>query len=338
MRAPVAAAHGTVAERELILAAIGDRGLAGFGEAAPLRGYDGVTTADALDALRDCAPALDGVGAAEAADPDARRAVLAECERRAVLPQAVAAVDLALWDLAGRATGTPVWRLLGAAAPGSVAVNATIAAPDRASAARAASVARAHGFATVKLKVGVGDDAGRVAAVRAALGPEVELRIDANGAWSEDEAVRWLEVLAPAGIDCCEEPVRGVEPIARVAARSAVPVALDESAGDPAALCRRACAAVCLKVGRCGGITGLLAAAARARAIGYEVFLASTFDGPLGIAAALHAAAVLAPDRACGLATLGLFAGRPDPFPPTAGVIAPPTAPGLGDRLERWYA
>lgn len=97
------------------------------------------------------------------------------------------------------------------------------------------------------------------------------------------------------------------------------------------------CDAVCLKIGRSGGITGLLAAARTARSSGYEVYLASTLDGPLGIAAALHAASVIAPERPCGLATLALFTDREDPLPPARGRIAMPTGPGLGDRLLPWY-
>jgi L-alanine-DL-glutamate epimerase-like enolase superfamily enzyme len=64
------------------------------------------------------------------------------------------------------------------------------------------------------------------------------------------------------------------------------------------------------------------------------VYLASTLDGPLGIAAALHAAAVVRPDRPCGLATLALFEGRPNPLPAVSGRIAVPAGPGLGDRLS----
>jgi L-alanine-DL-glutamate epimerase-like enolase superfamily enzyme len=78
--------------------------------------------------------------------------------------------------------------------------------------------------------------------------------------------------------------------------------------------------------------------ARRARAAGYEVYLASTLDGPLGIAAALHAAAVIAPDRPSGLATLGLFADRDDPLPPRNGLIVVPDGPGLGDGLLGWYS
>ena len=67
----------------------------------------------------------------------------------------------------------------------------------------------------MKVKVGIGDDAGRVAAVRAAAGPQMELRLDANGAWDVDEAVASIEALAPAGLELVEEPVHGVEAHAR---------------------------------------------------------------------------------------------------------------------------
>ncbi|HSP65190.1 MAG TPA: enolase C-terminal domain-like protein, partial [Candidatus Deferrimicrobium sp.] len=108
------------------------------------------------------------------------------------------------------------------------------------------------------------------------------------------------------------------------------------SARLPGALERRYADAVCLKIAGCGGISGVLEAAQHARAAGYEVYLASTYDGPLGIAAALHVAAALSPERACGLATLAAF-DSPDPLPPRDGVLAPPDGPGLGDGLTDWY-
>ena len=94
---------------------------------------------------------------------------------------------------------------------------------------------------------------------------------------------------------------------------------------------------MCLKIARGGGISGVIEQARRARAAGYEVYLASTLDGPLGIAAALHAAAAIKPDRPCGLATLGVFADRTDPLPAASGRISAPTGPGLGDNLLDWY-
>ncbi len=340
LRAPFAAAHGTVSDRELVLVALeaGD-GLTGYGEAAPLASYDGVTVAEVRDALDACRPVL---GEYPAHGPVAD--VLARCGEVTVLAQALAAIDLALWDLAGRRTGEPVWRLLGAAAGPPVSVNRTIAAADRSGAALEAAQARAEGYETVKVKVGIGDDAGRLAAVRAFAGPQMAIRIDANGAWEPAEAAATLQALEPVGIELCEEPVHGLQGVAALRELTEIPLAIDESAEDPMALDEpRSADLACLKIARCGGITATIAATARARAAGYEVYLASTLDGPLGIAAALHAAAVIGPVRACGLATLGLFAaidepdGFPDPLPIRGGTIAVPAGSGLGEGLLAFY-
>ncbi len=332
MRAPFVSASGSVGDRELVLLRLEDSaGRVGFGEAAPLPDYNGASVEDVREALEACRPTL------ERARRLPREELLARCSELAVLPPAIAAIDLALWDLEGRRTGRPVWRLLGAHAPGPVEVNYTIAASDRAGAALQASEARAAGFRCVKAKVGIGDDAGRVAAVRAVLGPDVAIRLDANGAWSVEEATPALRVLAPVGIELCEEPVRGLAQTRELAAATSVPIALDETASAIGALEDRVCQAVCLKIASCGGITGVVDAARRARAAGYEVYLASTLDGPLGIAAALHAAAVVRPERACGLATLALFADREDPLPARDGRIRVPDGSGLGNGLTSWY-
>lgn len=332
LRAPFVSASGSIESRELLLLRLEDaRGYVGFGEAAPLEPYDGVSAERARAALEDCRRTLTRARLLDRAE------ILAECSRLAALPQAIAAVDLALWDLASRRAGQPLWRLLGATEGDPVEVNHTIAAPDRAGAAREALAAAQAGFRCVKVKVGIGDDVARVAAVRAAAGADVSIRLDANGAWSVKEARAALRALEPTRIELCEEAVSGLEAIGKLSSLTNVPLAIDESAASPGALDRRVCSSICLKVTRCGGITGLLGAAGRARAAGYDVYLASTLDGPIGIAAALHAAAVLRPQRASGLATLSLFAGRTDPLPVSAGRIALPPGPGLGDGLTEWY-
>jgi L-Ala-D/L-Glu epimerase len=332
MRAPFVSASGSISDRELIRVRLEDSaGRVGFGEAAPLPDYNGATIDDVREALEACRSTL--AGGMELP----REELLAQCVELAVLPPAIAAVDLALWDLEGRRTGRPVWRMLGARAAEAVEVNYTIAASDRAGAAAQASVAKAAGFRCVKAKVGIGDDAGRLAAVRAVLGPDVAIRLDANGAWSVEEATAALRVLAPVGIELCEEPVRGLAQTRALAAVTSMPIALDETASAIGALEDRVCQAVCLKVASHGGITGVIDAAGQARAAGYEVYLASTLDGPLGIAAALQAAAVVRPERACGLATLALFAERDDPLPARDGRIGLPDGPGLGDGLFSWY-
>jgi L-alanine-DL-glutamate epimerase-like enolase superfamily enzyme len=318
------AAHGELTERELFDVVLeGADGVAGRGEAAPLESYDGVSADLVAAALAAHARAI------AALDDDATGPQLLDaCRRAADLPQAVAAVDMALWDRGGRRTGRPVAALLTDDAAAEVEVNATIGALDRGRAADAAAEAARAGFRCVKVKVGLGDDAGRVASVRALAGPEMALRLDANGAWDVDDAVRHIEALAPAGLELVEEPVHGIEALRTVRERVPVRIAMDETAADHGALASAAADAVCLKIGRCGGISATLAAAALVRAMGGEVYLASALDGPLGISAALHCAAALHVELPCGLATLAQLE-LDDPFPVVAGRIAVPSAPGL---------
>jgi L-alanine-DL-glutamate epimerase-like enolase superfamily enzyme len=108
---------------------------------------------------------------------------------------------------------------------------------------------------------------------------------------------------------------------------------MDETAAEPGALASGAADAVALKLSRCGGISGLLAAAELVRATGAEPYVTSTLDGPIGIAAAVHATAALSAGRdilPCGLATLALFEGVDGVLPVENGLIAVPEGPGLG--------
>jgi L-alanine-DL-glutamate epimerase-like enolase superfamily enzyme len=332
LKQPIHTSYGELHERELIEVSItGDDGVAGYGEAAPLEPYDGVSIEETHAALERYAPVLGETRGLNGAQ------LLDACRRVEDLPQALAAIDLALWDRAGRISGRPIAAMLTDNPASEVPVNATIAAADRAGAAEEAAAAAVAGFGCVKLKVGIGDDAGRVAAVRAAIGPEIELRLDANGAWDVEQAVRMIEALAPAGLELVEEPVHGLYAVREVREQVPVRVAIDETAAEHGALGAGVADAVCLKISRCGGIGGLIAAATLVRASGAEAYIASSYDGPLGIAAGVHAAAALAsrgPVPHCGLATLGMFAGLTDSLPVREGQIGVPEGPGLGDGLS----
>jgi L-Ala-D/L-Glu epimerase len=318
LREPFQSSYGSVCERELLAVWITDEdGVTGYGEAAPLEPYDGVSLARVEEALERYRPVLEGAGSMNGAE------IVDACRRVDDLPEAFAAIDLALWDRAGRRSGRSVASLIVDTPAASVPVNATLSALDRRGAAEQASRASEQGFSCLKIKVGVGDDAGRVAAVRASAGPHAILRLDANGAWSVEQAVRSIEALSPAGLEFVEEPVHGV--------------AIDETAAEHGALTAGVADVVCLKISRCGGISGLLAAATLVRASGAEVYVASTLDGPLGIAAGVHAAAALAssgegghPNPACGLGTLGMFKDLANPLAPVQGRIRVPEGPGLG--------
>ncbi len=190
--------------------------------------------------------------------------VVARCAEVTTVSPALAAIDLALWDLAGRRAASRSGGCSAAARRRrpQVEVNWTIAAADRSGAAQEAAEARVAGFTTVKLKVGIGDDAGRVAAVRAFGGPHLAIRIDANGAWDR-RGRRRPAALARAERD---RALRGARP--RAAPRSPRcarrPRSRSRSTSRPIWPARSTGAygeLACLKIARCGGIAGTLAAA-----------------------------------------------------------------------------
>ena len=262
---PVATAYGApLHERHILIVTLtaGD-GVKGFGEAAPLEPYDGISLAEVREALAACESVLESTP-----DDATPGAVVAECRAARDLPQALAAVDLALWDMAGRRAGRSVASLLAESPAAAVEVNASLDARSPRQAADEAGEAARAGFRTLKLKVGTDGDAARVAAVRAAVGPDVRLRVDANGAWDVDEAVTAIRELARFDLELVEEPVHGIDDLRTVRERVAVPIAMDETAGRPGAPGSGATDAVCLKIAASGGLTGLLAQAAEARAAG----------------------------------------------------------------------
>jgi o-succinylbenzoate synthase len=170
-------------------------------------------------------------------------------------------------------------------------VNAMVprVAPDD-----AARLALDSGCKTVKVKVG--DELGldRVAAVRAACGPAVKIRVDANGAWDVDEALRQLLLLRRYDIELAEDPVASIDDIARVRRKSPVPIAVEmiiRTVDDAARLNRREAAdAVVLKPQRIGGVRAALQAA---DAAGIPAIASSALETSVGLCAVLALAAAL---------------------------------------------
>ena len=315
LREPFATAGGVVAERELVLLRLeDDDGAVGYGEAAPLTPYDGVTVDEVVAALRTGGEGSDGAGP----------------------PQARAAEEMALLDLeasrAGRAIGEP-----GADA---IAVNRTLAGGPSAEVAERAAEGVREGYSCFKLKVGLPDDVERVAAVREAIGPWPALRIDANGAWSPKEAVAAIERLSPYDLQLVEQPCPTIDEMAEVRREVEVPIAADESVSTPedvrAAVAAGACDVVNVKLAPSGGFSAARQALREAGEHGLDAFLSSTLDGPWGISAALQLAAGERIQLACGLATLELFdATLAMALPPPAdGLLVVPQGPGLGLALD----
>ncbi|TCN40418.1 O-succinylbenzoate synthase [Kribbella orskensis] len=214
-----------------------------------------------------------------------------------------------------------------------VPVNCTVPAIGP---GQAAEIVRASGCATAKVKVAepgqtLADDLERVEAVRDALGADGHVRIDANGAWSVDEALRSLKELARFDLEYVEQPCASVEDLAAVRRRTDVLVAADESirrAEDPLLVKKLEAADIAvLKVQPIGGVRACLEIAEQ---IGLPVVVSSALETSVGIAAGVALAAAL-PELpyACGLATVSLF---------TSEVVAEPLLPAGGflpvKRLE----
>ena len=210
-----------------------------------------------------------------------------------------------------------------------VPVNVTVPATDP---ERAHAIVLAGGCRTAKVKVAergqvLADDLARVEAVRDALGADGLVRVDANGAWDVDEAVRAIAAIdrAAGGLEYVEQPVMAVEDLAVVRRRVDVPVAADESirrAEDPYRVRDLEAADIAvLKVQPLGGVRACLRIA---EDIGLPVVVSSAVESSVGIAAGVALAAAL-PElhHACGLATVQLLTDdvAVDPLLPVDGML-----------------
>ncbi|MGH2754037.1 MAG: o-succinylbenzoate synthase [Actinomycetota bacterium] len=190
----------------------------------------------------------------------------------------------------------------------SIPVNTTVPAV---SPEEAFALVTRSGCTTAKVKVAEGDDEARVEAVRAALGRSGKLRIDVNGRWDVDTAVKTIKTLDAYDLEYVEQPVATLEEMARVRAAVDVPLAADESvrtAADPMRITGlEAADIVVLKVQPLGGVRRCMEVA---EACGLPVVVSSAVETSVGIAAGVALAAAL-PELpyACGLGTISLLEG-----------------------------
>jgi o-succinylbenzoate synthase len=331
LRRPLATAYGCVTVRRGVVVVLVDAsGRHGVGEATP----HPAAPPDALTAVhRDLERAARWLAGSDLSHLDPLLAAAAQLERPAAM-----AVDMALHDLLGRATGRSLTELLGGARRDAVVASALL--PDVGS-ADAAREAAARGFTTAKVKLGPEVDGAvvRVAMLRAAA-PALALRCDANGAWDAETATAVARRLAPLGVAWLEQPVPAadVAGLARVRRDGGVPIAADEAVTSVSAIDRLAGAAdaVVLKLEQLGGLGAARAAAEAAVRHGLQVTVTTGLETGLAATAALHLAAALpGPLEPCGLATGTLLADDllQEPVPEGPRMRAP-QGPGLGVVLD----
>jgi len=274
-----------------------DGGLAGHGNAAPAEEVTGES-----DSM--CHAALGGSlrELAMGADPTAAHAALSARAREMApaCPAARAALDIALWDLAGQAAGLPLVKLWGGSwrrLPTSTTIG--VCGPEE-----TLDSARAwlkQGFRILKVKVGedVEADVARLRLLRETFGSMVTLRADANQGYTLEQSRAFLRGVEVAGLELLEQPL-GAGDLAGLAvlrAESRVPILADESARSPEeaeeVIRRGAAHGLNVKLMKCGGPTPARAIHDRARAAGLSLMLGCNDESRVSMAAAAHLALAL---------------------------------------------
>jgi muconate cycloisomerase len=319
-------------------------GHVGWGEAACLGGptwSEESAESVAVTIERYLAPWLVG------RDPTAIEALRIEMATRVQgNPFARAAVEMALWDLAGRALGVPVHRLLGGRVRDRVPLSWSLAVADPEAELEEAQAKVALGHRIFKIKTAAGslaDDVLRVRHLREALGPGVSLRVDANQGWDRPTALQAVRALEPYGLDFIEQPVPrwDLEGLAMIAQRSAVPIMADEACFTPhdaLALARLGSISILsLKLTKSGGLLGSLAIARIAEAAGMGCYVGCMIETSLGTAAYLQLALAAAPVTwGCELFGPLLLAAdvTRQPVQYADGCILSLDGPGLGVEVD----
>lgn len=291
LRQPFAIALGRIERADNLLVRIwASDGTYGLGEGSPLWYVTGETQATAFEAAKVLGRLLLG------RDPLAVEARMADLDRSmAHNPTAKSAFDLALYDLAAKQAGLPLYALLGGEkrtfwTDDTIGIN-----PPEVMAQAALDVVQ-RGFPAVKVKLGTNhdDDIARIRAIRSAVGSDIPLRIDANQGWDLLTAVQTLRDLAPFGIQYCEQPVAhwNVDGLRQVRAASPIPIMADESLFDHHDAYRLAGLGACdyfnIKLAKCGGIHTALKIDAIAEGAGIRCMLGCMWETRLALSAAAH--------------------------------------------------
>ncbi len=329
------------AATDLFVRILTDGGLTGVGEACPfppITGETQETNAAAAKAIRGLIVGRDPL-AIESLVRDIGPIVHSN-------PSAVAAFDMALFDLLGKAANLPVFRLLGGD-KASFETDITVGLDEPFVMAKRAAGYVAQGYKTIKVKVGEGIeiDVERMQAVRNAVGAAVGLRIDANQGWTPPHAIAALKRMAELKIQFCEQPVVASDHIGLKTVRDAspIPIMADEACflpPDALALIRaEACDFLNIKLMKAGGILNSVRIAHLADAANMRCMVGCMLESRVALTAAAH---VVASQGNIVYADLdGNSEHVQDPVlggvKVEAGIMTLPETPGLGCDVEPGY-
>jgi len=316
-----------------------DEGIDGFGETCPLgTTYLAASGEGARTALRDLAPALVGL------DP-CNLALVGETMDRALRGHeyAKSALDVACWDVLGKAAGRPVSVLLGGLRQESFPLYVAIPLGPVDTTVEAVRGHVAAGIHRFQLKLGADprEDAARATAVVEATGDDDMVVADANGGWRLQDAVVAAQLLEPLPRTFLEQPCASLEECLYVRRLTTLPMVLDESITDVRSLLRAWSAdgmeAINLKVSKVGGLTKARRVRDLADELGLRLTIEDTWGGDVTTAAVSHLAASTSADALFTVSFMNDWTNEHVAgYEPRSenGVGRAPTGPGLGIEVD----
>jgi muconate cycloisomerase len=331
-------------QKSVVVRITASGGVTGLGNIDPTPGYSKEQTADHLEMLRGrFAPMLIGM------DPINVHAVLARIEPAVKgFLDSKAAIEMACVDIAARSAGMPVHTYLGGAMKERLLFNAWIGILPPEEAARETLEWKRKGFRSAKIKVGgnIEADRDRVKAVREAVGPDFQIRIDANAGYDAATSIKLAKMVAPFKLQLFEQPVpdhdiAGMARVRREANAVGVPVMADESVLDHASLIRiikmDAADIVKVKIMKQGGFLNTRRMIATAEAAGIRCVVGHGFGLGVNTMAEIMLAATSA-NVLDGLECVGPLKTADDivtrKLDLSGGSLPLPAGPGLGVTLD----
>ncbi|MEM7693178.1 MAG: mandelate racemase/muconate lactonizing enzyme family protein [Pseudomonadota bacterium] len=323
----------------VVLRVTTDAGVCGWGEVCPIPHYLPAFARGVASALEELAPVLIG------ADPLGAEALMARADAHLQgHVYAKSALDIALWDITGRAARLPLMTLLGGQRAATLPLYHSITSIEPDEMAHIARDAQANGITQFQVKLGAsGDwttDVERLTKVREAVGPGPLVYGDWNCGATSLEATRVGRAIAHLDV-MLEQPSPTIADCARVREATGLPMKLDEVAHDTASLLEghaRGCMdAVALKLSKFGGLSATRRARDLCLHLGTKMCVEDTWGGDIATAALLHLAASTPSDRLLNTCDLAGYVGpslATDLPRRQNGRIAPPEGPGLGITVD----
>ncbi|HEX7847013.1 MAG TPA: dipeptide epimerase [Chitinophagaceae bacterium] len=206
------------------------------------------------------------------------------------------AFDMALYDIAAQHAGVPLYKFIGGENNKTIVTDYTVSIGEPAKMAADAVKIKEQGYPAIKVKLGKDGkkDVGRMKAIRAAVGNEIPLRIDANQGWTVDEAIETLSALAPLDIQHCEEPIArwNFMQLSKVKQASPIPIMADECCGDDhdaeRLIALNACDYMNIKLGKSGGIFKALKMARMAEKANIHLQVGAMIESRLAMTGFAH--------------------------------------------------